>query len=70
MRDYIRAASVVKLAKVRMWETANSAMLQLAGGGGGGELRDFRSLSRRVRVQRLAATPHPGTRRRRPVTRP
>ena len=44
MRDYIRAASVVKLAKVRMWETANSAMLQLAGGGGGGELRDFRSL--------------------------
>ena len=28
MREYIRAASVVKLAKIRMWETDNTAMLQ------------------------------------------
>ena len=28
MREYIRAASVVKIAKIRMWETDNTAMLQ------------------------------------------
>ena len=33
-----------------MWETDNSAMLQLAGGGGGAELLAFRDLSRHVRA--------------------
>eukprot|EP00326_Haptolina_ericina_P014949 CAMPEP_0181177298 /NCGR_PEP_ID=MMETSP1096-20121128/5087_1 /TAXON_ID=156174 ORGANISM="Chrysochromulina ericina, Strain CCMP281" /NCGR_SAMPLE_ID=MMETSP1096 /ASSEMBLY_ACC=CAM_ASM_000453 /LENGTH=1084 /DNA_ID=CAMNT_0023265441 /DNA_START=72 /DNA_END=3327 /DNA_ORIENTATION=- len=57
MREYIRSASVAKMAKVKMWETDNSALLQLAGGGGGGELIHFRSLSQHVPVQRNVAPP-------------
>ena len=36
MREYIRSASTAKMAKIRMWETDNSALLQMGGGGGGG----------------------------------
>ena len=66
MREYIRAASIAKMAKVRLWESENMALLQLAGGGGGGaELLAFRNLSQHVKVHRLVpeggATPTPTT---------
>ena len=53
MREHIRAASVAKMAKVRLWESENMALLQLAGGGGGVELLPFRNLSQHVKVHRL-----------------
>jgi len=60
MRAYIRAASGAKMAKIRMWETDNSALLQLDGGAGGGELQAYRTLSQRVRVMRPAPPPDVG----------
>lgn len=59
MREYIRAASLQKMAKIRMWETENLALLQMAGGGGGGELVQFRTLSQHIKVHRLAPQPPP-----------
>ena len=56
MRQHIRAASVVKMAKIKMWETDNEAALSMMVGGGG-ELAHFRSLSLHVPVQRLASPP-------------
>ena len=63
MREYIRAASGAKMAKIRMWETDNSALLQsmaAEGGGGGGEMAAYRNLSQHVRVHTLAPTPDGG----------
>ena len=52
MREYIRAASIAKMAKVRLWESENMAAMQL-NGGGGGEMQAFRTLSQHVKVYRL-----------------
>ena len=46
----VRAASAAKMARVRMWESENIAIMQLAGGGGGVELLPFRTLSQHVKV--------------------
>jgi len=63
MREYIRAASLQKMAKVRMWETENLQLLQqqIKGGGGGGELVAFRTLSQHIKVHRLGPPQPPAS---------
>ena len=41
--------------QVRLWESENMALLQLAGGGGGAELLAFRTLSQRIKVHQLVS---------------
>ena len=61
MREYIRAASIAKMAKIRLWETENLALLNTAGGGGGTELLQFRTLSQHVKPHKLGPPPPAAT---------